>query len=126
MMVNEDNACTICRGVDSSIGLNKAGLDVPMLLLPLDLAPLVAGDKTLTVQAALSSTELVQNPWNVTSFSVEVTPSQPLLTPSLETRLNPLSVTIVAAEDLPNHSAYTLMGTWKDGANPRTRTNMEL
>lgn len=48
------------------------------------------------------------------------------LTPSLTEKLNPLCVTIIAAEDLPNHRKYELMGTWKDGANPRTMSITEL
>ena len=49
LAVSEDAVLRLCRNTESSLSLVKAGLDVPLLLLPLDLAPLVAGDRMLEV-----------------------------------------------------------------------------
>ena len=42
-----------------------------------------------------------QNPYNVGEFVVRITADKKLLTPSLEDKLNPLTINIVAAEVLP-------------------------
>jgi len=118
--INEDQIVKLCKQAESSISLRKTGLEVPMVLLPIDLAPMVAGETEMEVGASLASTELVQNPYNVGEFVVRITTSSKFLTPALEEKLNPLCITIVAAEDLPDHPAYVPGQTWKEGANPRT------
>ena len=41
--VNEDTAVTLCKKVESTINLMKADLEMPLVGLPLDLAPLRHG-----------------------------------------------------------------------------------
>jgi hypothetical protein len=127
--VNEDVAVTLCKTVESSINLMKADLDVPLVGLPLDLAPLVAGEWETDTSVSLATTELVQNPYNLADFTVITSifaKSRPFLTPALEEKLNPLCITILAAEDMPDHKKYEMNSTWKDGCNPRTQSLDQL
>ena len=127
--ITEDTAVTLCKTVESSINLMKAGLDVPLVGLPLDLAPLVAGERSTDTGVSLAATELLQNPYNLADFTVITTvheKSRPFLPPALEEKLNPLCITIVAAEDMPDHKEYQPMGTWKEGLNPRTPSLQQL
>ena len=127
--INEDTAVMLCKTIESSVNLMKADLDVPLVALPLDFAPLVAGDKDMDTGVSLAATELLQNPYNLAEFSIKTTVferSRPFLTPALEAKLNPLCITIVAAEDMPDHREYQPNGTWKEGLNPRTQTLQQL
>jgi hypothetical protein len=127
--INEDTAVTLCKSVASAINLMKADLEVPLVGLPLDLAPLVAGERSIDTGVSLAATELLQNPYNLADFTVITTvheKSRPFLPPALEEKLNPLCITIVAAEDMPDHREYTPMGTWKEGLNPRQQSLQQL
>ncbi len=127
--INEDTAVTLCKTVESTINLMKADLEMPLVGLPLDLAPLVAGERMTDTGVSLAVTELVQNPYNLADFTVVTSvfeKSRPFLTPALEEKLNPLCITLVAAEDMPDHPKYEMGGTWKDGLNPRTQSLQQL
>lgn len=143
--INEDTAVTLCKTVETSLNLMKADLDVPLVGLPLDLAPLVAGEREMDTGVSLGATELLQNPYNLAEFTVITRvydKSRPFLTPALEEKLNPLCITIVAAEDMPDQQMKQfnqdkkfgtgtfvmdkMTGTWKDGCNPRTQTLTQL
>jgi hypothetical protein len=127
--INEDTAVRLCKTVESSINLMKADLDVPLVGLPMDFAPLVAGERSIDTGVSLAATELLQNPYNLAEFTVVTTVfenSRPFLPPALEAKLNPLCITIVAAEDMPDHAKYELGGTWAGGLNPRTQTLEQL
>ncbi|KAJ1489112.1 hypothetical protein T484DRAFT_1781232 [Baffinella frigidus] len=94
----EDEIVKLCHQPQSFISLRKEGLEVPMVLLPICLAQMVSGDLEFEVGASLASTELIQNPYNVGEFVVRISVDKKLLTPSLEDKLNPLTINIVAAE----------------------------
>jgi len=127
--INEDAAVTLCKTVESSINLMQADEEMPIVGLPLDLAPLVAGEREIDAGVSLAATRLVQNPYNLADFTVVTSvfeKSRPMLTPALEEKLNPLCITLVAAEDMPNDNQYEMGGTWKEGLNPRTQSLQQL
>lgn len=53
LTINEDAACSICKTIENSIALNKAELEVPMLLLPVDLASFIAGDRNIHIESEI-------------------------------------------------------------------------
>lgn len=124
--INEDAIVKICKSAQSSISLRREDLEVPLVLLPLDLCAMVAGERVLEFGVSLAHTELYEDPFNVAEFNVKISIPEALLTNELEEKLNPLCITIVAAEDMPDHAKYELGGTWKDGKNPSTRSLAEL
>lgn len=56
--IDEDSACAIAKSIENSMALNKAELDAPMLLLPIDLAPFIAGDKKMHINGEKPQVEV--------------------------------------------------------------------
>ena len=126
VLVTEDLIIQLCRSAESSIVLQKASLKLQMAPLSIDLAPFVAGDTSIELGASLASTELIQSPYHVSHFTVVLTIATPFLPKEMKALLNPLSITIIAAEDLPDPPKYAKMGSSILGTNPRTLSISEI
>ncbi len=70
----------------------------PLVILPLDLAPLVAGQHRVELWCSLQNTELSRAPYNLKGFTVLICCDKDVLTLDLRRQLNPMRITIVSAQ----------------------------
>jgi hypothetical protein len=68
------------------------------VMLPLDLAQLVAGERRVEVWCSLDNTELSRAPYNLKGFTVLVCSDKDVLMRSMRRQLNPMRITIVSAQ----------------------------
>ena len=68
------------------------------MILPLDLACFVAGERRTEIWCSLENTELARAPYNLKGFTVLLCSDKDVLTRSLRKQLNPLRITIVSAQ----------------------------
>ena len=101
-LFDEDTCLSVCEGaIPSSIKLVKEGVE--LLVLPLDLAQFVAGERRQETWCSLEQTELSRAPYNLKGFTVLIMSEADVLSRSLRRDLNPMRITIVSVADVPAH-----------------------
>ena len=76
--------------------------DAPVVVLPINIHHLIGGDLEVSQTCSLASTRLALDPFNLVSFTITCAANKDVLDEETRQKLNPLTVTICEANQMPS------------------------